>query len=74
MSFEQEYTWKEGEIPKSWVRQARRVLHEWEVTSKLRKKGADYFLVFTAPTKNKIEFARHVFQTTISRAKSMEGP
>ncbi len=71
VSFEQRYTWKEGEIPKSWVRQARRALHENKVTSKLRKKGTDYFLVLTAPDKNMLEFARHVFQTTITRARGM---
>ncbi len=72
MSFEHKYTYKAGDIPKSWVRQARRLMHEREVTSSLRKKGDDYFLVITAQTQNGLTFAKFIFESAIDRAKSLE--
>lgn len=66
MSFTHAYTWREGQIPAIRVRQARRLLHEWKVTSKLRRSGIDYRLVFESPTQKGLLFARQIFETTMA--------
>ena len=71
MSFQHKYTYKAGDIPKTWVRSARRLMHEKKVTSSLRKKGDHYFLVITAPDDNGLKFAKFIFESAIARAKKM---